>query len=314
MVSLFFCANTAAPLSASAVKQIDLNESCFLPFFCLFCRGSVLINQRLRHFHRRFALIQTQRQIRCRTGVEQQTALEFTVTAERGQAREIGLGEGEQQPSVLLLDLRNPLLAGLGTQQRDIQQRDGLRRRLTEAVDQLVKHITALLIRSDERDTAVQIDALPRIREVFGDGVFDENGLLNRRALGNIVFGDREKRLALEAILHPMVQHRMIKKIRQAGVEDVPFVFLSVPLLFETGMDALCDETWCLSVPVEEQIKRVMARDDMTRDEAIARIESQMPLDEKCRRASLVIRTNRPIEATQAELASLLRDLRRRLG
>ena len=119
---------------------------------------------------------------------------------------------------------------------------------------------------------------------------------------------------ALEGILHPMIQHRMIKKIRQAGVEDVPFVFLSVPLLFETGMDALCDETWCLSLPVEEQIRRVMARDDMTREEAVARIESQMPLEEKCRRASLVIRTNRPIEATQAELAVLLRELRRRLG
>ena len=160
--------------------------------------------------------------------------------------------------------------------------------------------------------TAEGGEALPRIREAFGDGVFDENGLLN--ALGNLVFGDREKRLALEGILHPMIQHRMIKKIRQAGVEDVPFVFLSVPLLFETGMDALCDETWCLSLPVEEQIRRVMARDDMTREEAVARIESQMPLEEKCRRASLVIRNNRPIEASQAELAVLMRELRRRLG
>jgi len=95
------------------VKQIDCNESRFLSFSFLFCRGSVLINQRLRHFHRCLALIQAQRQIRCRTGIEQQAALEFTVAAERGQAREIGLGEGEQQSSVLLLDLRNPLLAGL---------------------------------------------------------------------------------------------------------------------------------------------------------------------------------------------------------
>ncbi len=90
-----FCANTAAPLSASAVKQIDCNEWRFLSFSFLFCRGSVLINQRLRHFHRCLALIQAQRQIRCRTGIEQQAALEFTVAAERGQAREIGLGEGE---------------------------------------------------------------------------------------------------------------------------------------------------------------------------------------------------------------------------
>ena len=179
MVSLFFCANTAAPLSASSSKETDFNESRFLSFSCLFCRGSILINQRLRHFHRCLALIQAQRQIRCRTGIEQQAALEFTVAAERGQAREIGLGKGEQQPSVLLLDLRNPLLAGLGTQQRDIQQRDSLRRRLTEAVDQLVKHITALLVRADKRDTAVQIDTLPRIRNIIS-GKIGRNQQLGR--------------------------------------------------------------------------------------------------------------------------------------
>ena len=186
----------------------------------------------------------------------------------------------------------------------------------TAATDFLIER-GALVIDADTESRALTAEggeALPRIREVFGDDVFDENGLLNRRALGSIVFGDREKRLALEGILHPMIQHRMMKKIREAGAEGVPFLFLSVPLLFETGMDALCDETWCLSVPVEEQIKRVMARDDMSREEAIARIESQMPLEEKCRRASLVIRTNRPIEATQAELAVLLRELHRRLG
>lgn len=162
--------------------------------------------------------------------------------------------------------------------------------------------------------TAQGGEALPRIREAFGEGVFDENGLLNRRALGALVFADREKRLTLEGIMHPMIQNRMIRKIRTLGAEGVPFIILSVPLLFETGMDALCDETWCLALPAEEQLKRVMARDGMTREEAAARIASQMPLEEKCRRASLTIRTNRPIEATQAELASLLRDVRKRLS
>ena len=186
----------------------------------------------------------------------------------------------------------------------------------TAAADFLAER-GALVIDADVESRALTAEggeALPRIREVFGDDVFDENGLLNRRALGSIVFADRDKRLALEGIMHPMIQHRMIQKIREADAEDVPFLFLSVPLLFETGMDALCDETWCLSVPVDEQIKRVMARDDMTREEAVARIKSQMPLEEKCQRASLVIRTNRPIEATQAELAVLLRELHRRLG
>ena len=160
--------------------------------------------------------------------------------------------------------------------------------------------------------TAENGEALPMIREKFGDAVFNEDGTLNRRALGEIVFASEEQRRALEGIIHPMVQHRIIQKIRQAEQDGVPFLFLSVPLLFETGMDALCDETWCLSLDPAEQLERVMERDGLSKAEAEARIESQMPVEEKTRRANVVIRTNRSIDATRAELSSLLRDLRRR--
>ena len=162
--------------------------------------------------------------------------------------------------------------------------------------------------------TAEGGDALPKIREKFGDAVFDENGALNRAALSELVFADREKRLVLEGIIHPMVQRRMLNRVREAGEQNARVVFLSVPLLFETGMDALCDETWCLVVPREEQIKRVMTRDNLTREQAQSRIDSQMPLDEKARLATVTIRTNRAIESTRSDINSLLRDLRRRIG
>ena len=162
--------------------------------------------------------------------------------------------------------------------------------------------------------TAENGEALPMIREKFGDGVFNEDGTLNRRALGEIMFASEEQRHALEGILHPMIQHRIVQRIRQAGQNGVPFLFLSVPLLFETGMDALCDETWCLTLDPDEQLARLMERDGLTRSEAEARIASQMPLEEKERRASLIIRTNRSMDATRAELTSLLRDLIRRFA
>lgn len=162
--------------------------------------------------------------------------------------------------------------------------------------------------------TAPGGEALSAIREKFGDEVFFADGTLDRRRMGEVVFADTHARHVLETIIHPRVQRIALEMADAARAAGEDAVLMDVPLLFETGMDALCDETWCLSLPVEEQIRRVMARDDMTREEAVARIESQMPLEEKCRRASLVIRTNRPIEATQAELAVLLRELRRRLG
>ena len=162
--------------------------------------------------------------------------------------------------------------------------------------------------------TAKDGEALPAIRAAFGDAVFEENGALNRRALAELVFSDEEKKRTLEGILHPMIQHQVVADIRRAGQEGVPFLFLSVPLLFETGMDTLCDETWCLSLDPEEQLERVMQRDGLTKAEALARIENQMPMDERSGRANVVIRTDRPIEATRLELHALLRDLKRRIG
>ena len=160
--------------------------------------------------------------------------------------------------------------------------------------------------------TAENGEALLPILETFGEGVFFEDGRLNRRALAELIFSDEAQRRALEGILHPMIQHRIMQRIRQAGQDGVPFLFLSVPLLFETGMDALCDETWCLSLDEEKQIERVMERDHLSRAEVMARINSQMPLAEKERRATVVIRTDRSIDATRAELNGLLRDLIKR--
>lgn len=161
--------------------------------------------------------------------------------------------------------------------------------------------------------TAPGGEALAPIAETFGSGVFTPDGQLNRRALGELVFSDIGLRRALEGIIHPMVQRKTVQAIREAEKRGERIVVLNVPLLFETGMDALCDECWVVSLDRETQIKRLMARDALTASEAEKRIESQMSQDDKLRRANVVIKTGRPIELTHAELNGLLRDLRRRL-
>lgn len=161
--------------------------------------------------------------------------------------------------------------------------------------------------------TAPGGEALPPIAEAFGSSVFTQEGQLNRRALGELVFSDVGLRRLLEGIIHPLVQRRTVQAIREAGRQGESIVVLNVPLLFETGMDALCDECWVVSLDRETQVKRLMARDALTASEAEKRIESQMSQDDKLRRANVVIKTGRPIELTHAELNGLLRDLRRRL-
>lgn len=161
--------------------------------------------------------------------------------------------------------------------------------------------------------TAENGEALPAIREKFGDEVFNEDGTLNRAALGTIVFESAPHRLMLEGIIHPLVQSRALAEITAAGVRGDKVVILDVPLLFETGMDVLCDETWVASASAETQLIRVMSR-GLTAEQAQARIGSQMSAEERNARATRIINTDRPVERTHAELTNLYQQLLKRLG
>ena len=90
-------------------------------------------------------------------------------------------------------------------------------------------------------------------------------------------------------------------------------VLLEVPLLFETGMDALCGEVWAVTVDREKQIQRLMERNGFSRDDAIQRIDAQMSAADKAARANVVIHTDKPIERTLAEASNLYIGLLRRL-
>ena len=157
-------------------------------------------------------------------------------------------------------------------------------------------------------------EALPKIRELFGDGVFNPDGSLNRRALGDRVFVDPAAKRALEGVIHPLVQRRAMDEIEAANAAGVQVIILDVPLLFETGMDVVCDECWAMSVKPEVQLERVQERDGLTAEQAQARIFSQMSMEERNSRANRVINSDRPIEKTRAELASLYQQLLRRIG
>ncbi len=161
--------------------------------------------------------------------------------------------------------------------------------------------------------TAPGAEALPEIREAFGNGVFEPDGSLNRRELAHVAFEDPGNRRKLEAILHPRVQREMMRRIDLAAEEGVKVVFLNVPLLFETGVDALCDETWVLLANPETQVARVMMRDRVEREDVEIRIVNQMANEEKAARATVVVSTDRPIEKTQAELAALYQQVLKKL-
>ena len=156
--------------------------------------------------------------------------------------------------------------------------------------------------------------AIPEIRRVFGEAVFLPDGELNRRALHELIFSSVAHKRALEGIIHPLVQRCAMDEIEAAGAQGYRVVVLDVPLLFETGMDVLCDETWTMSVDERTQVQRVCVRDGLSEDQARARISAQLPMEERNARANRVINSARPIEKTQAELGQLYQQLLRRIG
>ena len=146
--------------------------------------------------------------------------------------------------------------------------------------------------------------ALPAVRQAFGDSVFRGESL-DRRALGQLVFSDSQKRDELNAILHPLILREIA---RQLDTLDVPekLVIGDIPLLYECGMQTLFDVVWVVSVPRETQIERLALRDGLDRTQAEQRIDAQMPLSQKEKLADAVIHTDGTIEQTQRQIDALL--------
>ena len=138
----------------------------------------------------------------------------------------------------------------------------------------------------------------------FGD-ILGADGEIDRRKLGGIVFADEDARRKLNSIVHPAVMAESRAQIENARASGVKVCILDVPLLFETGMEKLCDETWLIYVPREEQIRRMAERDGLDAVAAAARIDSQMPLEEKLKRADVAIDSSGTIEQTWEKLHRL---------
>ena len=169
-------------------------------------------------------------------------------------------------------------------------------------ISQTLARLGAVIVDGDvlsRQLTAPGGAALPAIRQHFGDGVFTPDGQLNRRALGQVVFADDKARQALDDIMQPLLYQLILQSIEDARRSGAAVCVLDMPLLYEKNLDSLCQQVWCAHVPHEIQLERLMARDGLTRKEALQRITSQMSTEEKAARADIVIDTSGPIQYTK---------------
>lgn len=154
--------------------------------------------------------------------------------------------------------------------------------------------------------TIPQGEALPAIRASFGEGVFFPDGTLDRKALGQLIFADREKRQLLDSIMQPLLRRLIDESIHQHRREGHPLCVLDMALLYEAGLSHYCDTVWCTLCPTEWQIRRIMNRDGVSRAAAMQRIDSQMPTMKKAALADHLILTHAPFLLVAARVMRLL--------
>jgi len=146
----------------------------------------------------------------------------------------------------------------------------------------------------------------------FGKGILLKNGEIDRKALGEIVFGSEAERERINAIVHPRVLEEELKAIEEIKErEPDAIVILSVPLLIESGHYKNCHKIVVVTVDRDTQIKRLMERDGFSREESLRRISAQMPLSEKVTYADFVIDNSGSIQETELQVKDVFFRLRR---
>lgn len=140
------------------------------------------------------------------------------------------------------------------------------------------------------------------IAQRYGSDLFLKDGSLNRKQLGDIIFNNAEERTWLEQQIHPYVRDRFAEAMQQ----PYQTIVCVIPLLFEAGLTHLVTEIWVVVCSPQQQLARLMQRNQLTREQALARINSQMSLAEKASRADVVLDNSSTPEALLQQVDAAL--------
>lgn len=143
----------------------------------------------------------------------------------------------------------------------------------------------------------------------FGPQILHESGELNRKALGDIVFKDKSALADLNAILHPLIRTRMNEKKEEAKLAHPPLIIMDIPLLFESKQKNTVEAVIVVYVPPAEQLKRLMERDHLSREDAQRRIDAQLPIEDKKKWADHLIDNSGSLEETREQVEALFLQL-----
>ncbi|MDR1196150.1 MAG: dephospho-CoA kinase [Endomicrobium sp.] len=169
-----------------------------------------------------------------------------------------------------------------------------------------LKKMGAFIIDADEISHCLTAKGMPALDELvryFGKGILRGDGALNRKKLAEIIFSDPESKLRVEKILHAYIISRIneiaAKKYKKYNI------IIDAPLLFEVGLDRICDKITVIWAPYDVQAKRLAARDGLNQEQVKKRIASQMPIEKKIKLADHVVDNT----GSKADLGKKIREL-----
>jgi len=137
----------------------------------------------------------------------------------------------------------------------------------------------------------------PRVQ---AKGCADQEAVIDRGALGRIVFHDPSEKAWLEDLIHPVVRARFDQEL--SALNQEPTVVLMIPLLFEAGLEELCSEIWLVDCTEAQQLERLMQRDGLSEAEAQARINAQWPMERKRGLAEQIVANREDLQKLEMRL------------
>ena len=147
---------------------------------------------------------------------------------------------------------------------------------------------------------------LNEVFSTFGESIRNQDGSLNRRALGNIVFNDDEKLILLNNLTHPKIKQKILSKVEEYKNQGEKIVVIDAALLIEDDYIPYIQKLILITCRKEIQINRIIARDNCTKEEAISRINSQMSQEEKAKFADYIIDNSNSFEELKKKVLELI--------
>jgi len=146
-----------------------------------------------------------------------------------------------------------------------------------------------------------------KVTKEFGLDIVGKDGNIDRKKLSEMIFGNPTNKKKLEDILHPMIKRRLIEQINRCKDE---IIFIEVALLFETDFKDLCDKTILVYVDLDNQIWRLMKRDNVIFPDALKKIYAQMPMEDKLNLADYIIDNTNQVYDLEWQVRQLIKSIK----